>query len=392
MKTQRELAIDAYIQQHPDTELPAPHPVGFHGKVHQLAVYRLPIELLIFNIGNGRFAAELMAEEKKVGRKLDTTNREDAKIIRQLLLEQNTDETKVLTEDLKRNGQLEPGIITFDGAVVNANRRMAIFQLLHDDGGDEKFEYLNVARLPHGVDEKDLWKIEAKLQFGRDFRVEYGPVNELLKIRAGKHSGLSEKQISDALAGRYSPKDVTEKLEILKLIESYLRFIGKPGEYKIVQEERQVEKFNSLHSSVVSALKRGAHKAEIPKITEIAFAMIKGNRHSHWQIRKLRRVAELEQSRGTLYTIYDRHGKLTEDSGAISDAFDAAEFIVDAQEEKDRPEKLADKALSALRQIDSKHGSVKGPAFQKLIDDISVEVKRLSVGEAKKRDKGSYKS
>ena len=207
-------------------------------------------------------------------------------------MEQNAEETKVLKEDLKRNGQIDPGIITFDGAVINANRRMAIFQTLHEDTADERFEYLKVVRLPRGVDEKDLWKIEAKLQFGRDYRLEYGPVNELLKIRVGKHSGLSEKQISEALAGRYSEKDVIEKLEILKLIDTYLPSIGKPSEYKIIQDERVVEKFNSLQAKLISPPRRGAHESEIPKITEVGFSMIEGKKHSHWKIRKLRDVAE----------------------------------------------------------------------------------------------------
>jgi len=374
MKTQRELAIDAHIEQHPDAKLRVPHPVAYHGKIHQLDVYRLPSKLLIFNIGNGRLAAELMAEEKKLGRKLDTTKPDDVQVIRRLLLEQNTDETKVLREDLKKNGQLEAGIITFDGAVINANRRMAIFQMLHDETGEERFEYLNVARLPRGVDERDLWKIEAKLQFGRDFRLEYGPVNELLKIRTGKQSGLNEKQISDALAGRYSEKDVVEKLEILKLIDSYLHFIGKLGEYKIIQEERVVEKFNSLQGSVVSALKRGVQKAEIPKITEVAFAMIKGDRHSHWQIRKLRRVAELDQARRTLYKIYDRRGKLTDDAGAIADAFDAAEFIVEMHQQIDCPEKLVRRALALLDGVNARDRRFKHPQLQSVVGKIEKRI------------------
>jgi len=41
-----------------------------HGKADQPDVFRLPIGLLIFNIANGRFPAEMMAEEKKLCRKL----------------------------------------------------------------------------------------------------------------------------------------------------------------------------------------------------------------------------------------------------------------------------------------------------------------------------------
>ena len=39
------------------------------------------------------------------------------------------------------------------------------------------------------MDERDLWRIEAGLQFAKDFRLEYGPVNELLKLKEGLERG-----------------------------------------------------------------------------------------------------------------------------------------------------------------------------------------------------------
>jgi hypothetical protein len=386
MKTERELQIDAYIEKCPDAKLPNKEPVFIHGKFLEIEVFRLPMKLLVFNIGNGRFAAELIAEEKRLNRKLDATKDDDVKVIQKLLLDQDETETEALKADLKKNGQIYPGIITFDGAVINANRRMAIFQVLFNETGDERFEYLNVARLPKGVDAKDLWRIEAKLQFGRDFRLEYGQVNELLKIRAGKNSGLTDKQISEALAGRFSEKKVGEKLEILKLMNSYLHSIGKPGEYTHIQEERAGEMFNSLHDNVISPLKKGALKSEISKTTEIAFAMIEGNQHSHWQIRRLRKVTELKEARTALYAAFDKNGKLKADRAAVLDAFDTADFIAKMEEEKDRPEKLAEKALSALKQIDPKHQSVNKAEFQKLLADIKIEIGRLTI-PAKKHGK-----
>lgn len=386
MKTQREIEIDAYIKSHPKAKLPAPLSVVYHGKVNPEDVFRLPTELLIFNIANGRFAAELIEEQRKLRRQLDPLKPDDAKIIRRFLLEQNDAETKALTDDIKANGQLDPGIITSDGAVINGNRRMSILQTLYTDTGKERYAYLNVARLPRGVDAKDLWKIEAKLQFGRDFRLEYGPINELLKIRAGKLSGLSEKQISDALGGRYSPKGVEEKLRILKLIDSYLNSIGKPGEYKIIQEERIVEKFNSLHSNVVVPLAKGPHKPEVPKITQIAFGMIKGGKHSHWKIRELRKISEVPGAKKALLTAYDKNGKLSSPR-KVADAFDAASYIVEAQEQKDRPEKLASNALSALSEIDSAHEAVAKQDFKTLLGEIQTEVTRLVKAGASKRAK-----
>src|SRR5207245_2353888 len=152
---------------------------------------------------------------------------EDAKVIQTLLLEQNKKETAELKESLREHGQLEEGIITFDGAVINANRRMAVLSELHQETSDPKFEFLKVARLPKNVDESDIWRIEAGLQFAKDLRLEYGPVNELLKLREGKSKGLSPKQISHFLMGRYSADDVEGRLRVLDLIDSYLEYVGK---------------------------------------------------------------------------------------------------------------------------------------------------------------------
>jgi hypothetical protein len=384
MKSQREVAIDAYIEQHPSALQKAPTHALYDGKTHELTVYRLPAKLLIFNIGNGRFAAELMAEQKRLKKKLDATNPEHAKIIQKLLLEQSPEETTALKEDIEKNGQLDPGIITFDGAVINANRRMAILQLLHKETEKDKFEYLNVGRLPRGVGEKDLWKIEAKLQFGKDFRLEYGPINELLKIRLGKQSGLTERQISEALVGRYSESEVRTKIEILKLIDSYLSIIEKPGEYKEVLGS--VQSFISLQSNVVALLKKGLHKSEVPKITSIGFAMIKGGELSHWDIRELRKITELPEARKTLYGMLDRKGNPVDDISKIKDCFGAAAFIVNAEKERNKPDLLATKALSALKQIDVKHPAVQKKGFQNLLSEIRIELVRLT-GRGKARGK-----
>src|SRR6185437_2911872 len=356
MKSEREVEIDAYIKADPSAQEPQGLTINLHGQPTKLPVFRLPTRLLVFNIANGRFAAEALQAEKQLKRKLDATNGSDAKLIRKLLLEQDKGETEDLKNDLIKNGQLDPGIITSDGAVINANRRMAILQLLHEKTDDEKYEYIRVARLPHGVGEKDLWKIEAKLQFGRDFRLEYGPINELLKIRAGRASGLTPKQISEALNHRYSEKQVGEKLRILNLIDTYLTTIGKPGEYRHVQVDlRAVEKFISLQSSVITPLEKAKGKtADLPKLVVVGFSMISRGKgeHRHWDIRKLKDIAELKPAREALWKAFDGRGQLSKNGERVSEAFRNAETILEAQQAKDKPAQLATDALSVLQQID----------------------------------------
>ncbi|HEV2329967.1 MAG TPA: hypothetical protein VGY56_14395 [Verrucomicrobiae bacterium] len=390
MKSQREVEIDAYIKANPSSEESQGLPLNLHGQITKQPVYRLPTRLLVFNIANGRFAAEALEAEKRLGRKLDATKEEDAKLIRKLLLEQDKGETENLKNDLIKNGQLDPGIITSDGAVINANRRLAIFLMLHEKTGDERYEYIRVARLPHGVGEKDLWKIEAKLQFGRDFRLEYGPINELLKIRAGKASGLSEKQISEALNHRYSEKQVGEKLRILGLIDTYLTTIGKPGEYRLIQDLRAVEKFISLQSNVITPLEKTRGKStDIPKLVEIGFSMISRGQggHRHWDIRRLKEIVELKPAKEALWKAFNGKSGLNKDAEKVSQAFWNAETILDAQQQRDKPVQLASDALSILQQVDTRHPSIRLKEFQEIIEQIVSETKRLSLkGQVKAKN------
>jgi hypothetical protein len=388
MKSQREIEIDAYIKADPTALEPQGLTISLHGQPTKQPVYRLPTRLLVFNIANGRFAAEALDAEKRLKRKLDATKPDDAKLIRKLLLEQDKGETESLKKDLAKNGQLDPGIITADGAVINANRRLAILQLLHEETDDDKYEFIRVARLPAGVDEKDQWKIEAKLQFGRDFRLEYGAINELLKIRAGRESGLTEKQISEALNHRYSAKQVGEKLRILNLIDTYLDLLGKPGEYKIVQVDlRAVEKFISLQSSVVTPLEKAKGKtAEVSKLIEVGFAMISRGKgeHRHWDIRKLKEIVELKPAREALWKAFDGQSRLNKNGEKVSQAFRNAQTILEAQQDKDKPAQLASDALSVLQQIDVRHPSVRATEFQSLLAQIAEEIQRLSTSAKRK--------
>jgi len=226
VKSARANEISAYIQnRNPEENLV--ERVTLDGKVEWIKAYSIPTNKLYYNIRNGRFAAELRAKEKELKRSLDPHKPVDALLIQKLLLEQNAEETEILKEDIVRHGQVDPGIIISDGAIINANRRMAVITWLFGETHDPKWEYLKVAILPPTVTEKDLWRIEAGLQFAKDFRLEYGPINELLKLREGVNCGLKPEDISVSLLGRYTPGKVRSRLEVLKLIDSYLESISR---------------------------------------------------------------------------------------------------------------------------------------------------------------------
>lgn len=371
--TNRAKQLDAYLKTQQALPLTSV-PVELAGQVTRFPVYRVPLKYLIFNIRNGRFAAELLEKEEQLKRKLDSTVEEDAKIIQKLLLNQSESETEALKGDLKAHGQLDPGIITFDGAVINANRRMAILKTLFEETRETKYEFLAVARLQTQVDQKDLWRIEAGLQFAKDFRLEYGPINELLKLKEGLQQGLSAEDISKSLLGRYSAKKVTEKIEILKLIDTYLREIKKPGEYHLIQ--RSVEKFNSLQANVISPLrKKGKLDTELVEIISVAFSLIHKapNDVNHWGIRALRDIALSEKAEKELSPILE--GKASKET--IVEAFTTAREMVEDTKKKDKPALLVRRALTAIMSISSKSHLLKQPKVKAMLKDLIEQANKL---------------
>lgn len=381
ISTTRAKEIAAWIRDHNDDmkvpELKAP--ITLFGNTRYYDVWKVPIRFLIYNIRNGRFAAELMARESELKRQLDPTIPADAKIIQQLLLEQNPDETEELEESLKVNGQLEEGIITFDGAVINANRRMAVLSRLYEKASDPKYEYLKVALLPKNVDEKDIWRIEAGLQFAKDLRLEYGPINELLKLREGKKRGFNAKQISHALLGRYTPQDVEKRLKVLDLIDSYLDSIGKPKEYQLIKQERIMEMFNSLSNNVIESIKKKEDipKAEIPRITSAGFALINSGEVSHWDIRKLRGIAKNEKAKTALLKGFKPDNFEKHNLTKLVENFQVADAIYRSAQEHDKPQQLAELALANLEEIDQKSSKLKEPQVQETLKKIKSVVDQL---------------
>ena len=72
--------IDKYIKENPECEQRQVVPTVLKEERKEIPVYRLPIELLYYNIRNGRFAAEYASLAKKQGGELNAEDPNDAKV------------------------------------------------------------------------------------------------------------------------------------------------------------------------------------------------------------------------------------------------------------------------------------------------------------------------
>ena len=281
--------IDKYIEEH-DCQQKDYEPVFVRGKKKILTVYSLPTEFLYYNINNGRFAAEYREIVRQEGGLLDPHDPKDAKKIQNLLLSLDPAQTKLDKNDFLEVEQRQAGIITVDGYVIDGNRRLSLITSLFEETQEERWEYMNVARLTEPLEKEDLWRLEGGIQLGKEQQQKYGPINTMLKIKEGKDAGLSNKQTANALYG-VKEKEVEQILDRLRLIENYLLFNNKEQQYSIA--DGKDSHFVELQHILANTKQRGYDHDKITDIKHAAFQLIREGK-THQEIRKINQAIDAE--------------------------------------------------------------------------------------------------
>jgi hypothetical protein len=398
--------IEKYITENPKQKLPDIVPLILKGQKKKVAVFRLPIELLYYNIRNGRFAAEYKSLVKKHGGELKAEEPNDAKKIKQLLFDLDKNETSRTYDDIKAKGQWVPGIITEDGYVIDGNRRMAILTQLFEDTADDNFKYLNVAKLDEPISSNDLWKLEAGIQLGKDEILRYGPINELLKLNEGVKAGISIKEIAKTLYGFDDESEIKERLGRLELIKQYLIFIGEPEDFE--KAKRVHEHFINLQDIIETEKKYNTDPDLRVTIKRVVFQLIQDG-IQHLELRKIKKMVRLhlddalrELERAKDYSkpkkptvgetgLDDEVEKVIEDQPETEDKetedeepdspatthFRNAADILDAEENKDQVLQLLRKAETYLSGIDYQSDDLQKPESKEIIRKILKHSKKL---------------
>lgn len=198
-------------------------------------VIRVDVSFLCYRLESGRTRRkqiEYLEKNPNAPRDLfgDPESGETQKAQHQILLKM-IDE-RGLRSDIIRDGQRDPAIIIYDGYVLNGNRRLAALR-------DENIQFMDCVVLPEEATRRDLYELELDLQMSEETKAEYNWVDELLHMRYGIDI-LGEDELIVAKKMRIGKKDVEHKLNILRLVDIYLVWLGKKGQYHIVEEHRQV--------------------------------------------------------------------------------------------------------------------------------------------------------
>lgn len=157
-----------------------------------LTVINIPVGLVLLNPISHRIKAQLTAHPaRKVVQDAPFSEASQA-VIATLLRE--TEDFEKLKCDLEESGQTDPGVITRQGVLLNANTRAVALRELHKS-------HIRVMVLPVGATASQLTELELRLQVKRDFRQEYTFTNKLLFIRDCLAEGWTITQIGKVVYG-----------------------------------------------------------------------------------------------------------------------------------------------------------------------------------------------
>ncbi|MCK6463063.1 MAG: hypothetical protein L6Q29_04605 [Candidatus Pacebacteria bacterium] len=214
---------------------------NWKGKPLHKKVISVDIDYLMFRIDNSRTEIQqlrYLRENPTLPKSLfddpESSKAQDAQEF--ILIEMIKAKGKDFLEDLRLRGQDEAAIVTYDGYLVNGNRRVAALRFLGE-------RYIDCVILPEDATPRDIYALEQELQISQDFKEEYHWINELTNIRRGlvdKRYAYKEIEIAKRL--RMNVSEIKTKMRMLELIDSFLNWknISKQYDYSKLDEAEQI--------------------------------------------------------------------------------------------------------------------------------------------------------
>ena len=215
-------------------------------------VYLVPTRFLIHNPHNSRFKSKILSCSDYPEGSNFYFSEEGQERIKGWILSQNKEINNSSSEDIRKKGQQEPGLITADGLVINGNRRLALIKELYKEGNDEKFSYLKVVIL-EGVFSDDIEKIkdfERKIQFCKENSIDYDRINKMLAVCSYiKHN---PKKKDNEIKELFKWDGTIKQLRLtMEYINHYLDYCGNKENYNVVNgKEDQFKYLSKNHNEL----------------------------------------------------------------------------------------------------------------------------------------------
>jgi hypothetical protein len=142
-----------------------------------------------------------------------------------------------LAQDLVSKQQKNPIVLTYDGFIIDGNRRVAALKREGD------VEYVDAVVLPEDATDAEIYETEVELQMATETRAPYNWVDEALHIRYGVERLYENRRPDEAIhavAQRMNmpDEDVKSILDRLALVDLYLDWHGSLEKYHLIPTDR----------------------------------------------------------------------------------------------------------------------------------------------------------
>jgi len=375
------------------------HPVRFQGKTQHFAIRRIPLDLPLYRLENGRTTdrqAEYLVEHPKLDENFfrsDLESREAQVAQHSLLAKLAGDRKKNLFKEFETEEQKEPIILSQLGIVVNGNRRLATWRDLYESDPKrfERFKNIDAVILPF-CDERDLDALEANLQLQEDLKAEYSWTARALMFKEKRDlHRYSEEEISSLYD--ISIKDLRELFDSLDYADSYLESREKPRKYSDVDNKNYA--FVQISRTRKRLKSSPAHKDAFERA---AFCLADESGEGERTYTEIKRAGDtLDQIVENLVNELDldtNGGSETETLIAVSDAlaqpenFEDARLVIRDTIEADTARKrhkkkvdfVADQIQKARENLSAAQGAIDDRSSRKGCAENLSEISKLVAG------------
>ncbi|QYF86206.1 hypothetical protein [Brevundimonas sp. PAMC22021] len=217
----------------------------YKGEPQRFNVYRIDLDLLVYNRHNGRIESEMLTWQFDHDVDEHAYDEVIHKRIADYLWNTNEERNRHTLKDLKEKQQQRPGIVSLDGVIIDGNRRAMLLNRIVPR------RHFEAVILPDAYydDEREIVRLETQYQIGEDSKLDYGPLEKYLKVkRLVRQLDYPTSEVADMMA---TTKGEVEKwLSIMDLMDDYLEHIGCAGLYTMLKEPSGATKegmFVDLH-------------------------------------------------------------------------------------------------------------------------------------------------
>lgn len=386
-------------------------------KANPHPVYEIPVECLIFNQYNGRIGTFVKQYEKLHGPINAATSEGEDRII-DFLWESKKNRNKETLIDLEEKGQIEYGIVTRDGVIVDGNRRCMLLKKIAQKTHTSP-TYFKAVILDETIESnpKEIRKLETTFQMGVDAKVDYSPIEKYLKCRELTNDGFTEPEITKMMGAK--PGEVPKFLAILNLMDEYLLSIDSNYDqmYRLLDEGEVEGPFHDLvgylksHSGQDGRSTQGRDwqpdSTDIEDLKAAYFYSVRAGFGAHdlrilanpskgqglfnygelWKRHSESFFSEIEKIKQEESTLDQRRQERPEEAPEslikgkeedykrialphVKKFKGVAEEIVKDQVERDRPIELIERALRTLQQVDTTLETFEGEDVYQMCHDI----------------------